>query len=417
MRYQFLFGGQGSIDYINELIEQAENDPDNKAYDKVTDKEVTLESLKETLYILKKNKNQSKGGLNMGYDLDFLNEIYNQMVSFAGYAFNRSHSDSYADLGYITAFCKYYYPAFFWAAQLTTETKPEEMDGHYAAIKKAGIPLLPPDINKSDIGYTVEALPDGTYGIRLGITAIKGLGEKVAQAVIEGRPYASVEDYFNRVNKRAVNRSAADKLILAGAFDEINPNRYAVINEYHMLLDKQKDFTPYKEEVWDTKAALQYEKLYLGIYVSENPLGNLPYTSPDEIRDGETVDIGGQIIALKKIRTRKGDLMAFVKVQTQGEVFEFTIFPKEFAEFEDRLWEGGVMIFRAKKEIRDKISYIVEKVLYPKKSQLENIDVAERPDDLPKKDKKAAKKPKVTLEDMGGPVVKEEDDPLLALFV
>lgn len=438
LRYQFIYGGQGGIDKA-----QAELDSMKEANATVQhDLNEQIKEQEEAIKVLKKNKNTAAGGLKLGYDLAFLNSMYDQMVAFAGYAFNRSHSDVYADLGYVTAWCKTYYPAQFMAALLTMEDQAKEMESHYAEVKRLGVPLLGPDINKSHSDFTVELTDDGRWALRMGLTAIKGLGNKVSDHIINQRrdiagyiqkygdidpetvgfipdqPFADFADFVSRIDRRTVNRSFLQLLVKAGCVDSVEPklNRHELLNYIsdNLITEKAAKFHLEPDDCTD-KVCLGWEKELLGVYVSSHPFESLPYQPLTTVRDGETVDIGGQITGIKKIKTKKGDTMGFVNVQTQNEKFDVTLFPKEWTEFEDRIWKDNVLIFRVKKETKDKVNWIVDKVLYAKKDQVVNLAVADRPDDVPKRDKAAkGKKAKATLEDFGGAVAK--DDPLLDLF-
>lgn len=236
--------------------------------------------------------------------------------------------------------------------------------------KRLGVMVLPPNINKSDSGFTVEAMPDGRKGIRFGIGAIKGISKidsiKEQRAI---KTFDSVADFFSRVSGREINRSKAENLILAGGFDDINPNRHEVYNEYfgtirkekalqqkeYELLKENKDKKVSKCYVWkDTTSfteenALQYEKELIGLYVSGHPLDKYPYQPWDNVWLGSSVECFAIIKNLTIRQTKQGKTYAFFKAETLGDIRDCVMWASEFGKYGDKLAEGRIVCLRGEK--------------------------------------------------------------------
>jgi len=241
-----------------------------------------------------------EGGMRNGYPREKLEKIWKDWESFASYAFNRSHAVSYAVVAYQTGYLKAHYPAEFLAASLSHHINSRDKVTRFIEdAQQHGIKVLPPDINESDINFTVNA--DGD--IRFGLAAIKGVGEGSAKAIIEERQngqFTDIYDFIRRVNPRAVNTRVLEGLALAGAFDRFGIDRDAyVCQENKFLQDLIKYGAKYREEQNSTIRSLfegmdimelpkpkpprcdfpmaqtdllEKEKELLGFYVSGHPL-------------------------------------------------------------------------------------------------------------------------------------------------
>lgn len=160
-----------------------------------------------------------EGGSARGFSRDSLERIWSVIVPFADYAFNKAHSVGYGYISYWTAFLKANYPVEYMAALLgSTADDPDRLSEYFTECYRLGIRLLPPDINESGLGFTPVGV-GGKRGIRYGLTGIRGLGEKVCNAIISKRPYSSAADFFRRVDKRALNAKVLDCLAKSGALD------------------------------------------------------------------------------------------------------------------------------------------------------------------------------------------------------
>jgi DNA polymerase-3 subunit alpha len=219
------------------------------------------------------------GGVANGYPEELMDQLFDQIEKFAQYAFNKSHSCAYAYLSYQTAYLKAHYPVEFMCALLSSETdNPEKTMQNVAECRRMGIPILPVDANESDIGFKIEALPDGRRAIRFGLTGIKSIGQAVAEEIVAKRPYTSLRDFVQRVERRRINKKVMETLILAGLFDSFEPNRYKVLREY---LYEVRKYKPEKvscpePEAWNDIARYWLDIEWYGFALSGHPAEGLP---------------------------------------------------------------------------------------------------------------------------------------------
>lgn len=242
--------------------------------------------------------------------------------------------------------------------------------------KRMGIKILPPSVNASDMIFK----PEGK-GIRFGLQSIAGIGEKVVQAIISERDkngeYKDFNDFYKRTTYKGspVNRGAYRTLIEAGCFDEFEPNRYKLLNHYNLGIRKDKVYNGraddlekettnvkgnhsvrYDETAFNEKLALEMEFKLIGIYVSGSPFEDLPFTSLQDMelsrgrRDKKEYEIGGRITNVKVIKTKKGQPMAFVTLETQLEPFEITFFPDAYEDVQQHLYKENIVVIRGYKE-------------------------------------------------------------------
>lgn len=337
---------------------------------------------------IKKNKkdmasHEIEGAVNRGYKKSFARNLFAQMAAFAGYAFNKSHSACYADETYQTAWLKKHYPVQFMTALLSVRggDKDKTLENLKEA-KKMGIKIKPPQINESVKEFTPEK-----DGVRFGLFSIAGVGEKAVDAVIRERDenghYKSFDDFHNRTVKgfkktpeqktNPINRAVIRTLIEAGCFDDFEPNRYKLLNYYNFELRGDKTWVGteeelsknsaksnhsfrYDEKLFNDKLMLEMEFKLIGIYVSGSPYEGLPFTSLADMelsrgrRDKTEYDVGGRITKSRVIKTKKGDPMAFVEIETQLEPIEFTVFPDTYEEYSHQLYKDNIIVVRGYKE-------------------------------------------------------------------
>jgi len=301
---------------------------------------------------------------------DRASKLFDLIEKFGGYGFNKSHSAAYALIAYQTAFLKAHYPLEFMASLLTSEM--HSTDGvvkFIAECRSHNIPILPPDINESDIEFTV----DGSQ-IRFGLVAVKNVGENAIEAIIAGRAEKKLEslfDFCERVDLRKVNKRVVESLIKCGAFDSTGAKRSQMMAALEGALDygqrvqrehndpqmglfdvgesKANINAPVLPEIgeWDEKQFLTFEKESLGFYLAGHPLTRFEdlldkFTNADaitikELKDGGVVRIGGLVQSSKMIKTKKGDLMAFVTIEDMHGAVEAIVFSRVFAEVRDLL--------------------------------------------------------------------------------
>ncbi len=316
------------------------------------------------------------GCLKKGISEAVAREIYDEMMDFAKYAFNKSHAACYAVVSYQTAFLKYYYPVEFMAALLTSVIDNSSKVSEYIlSCKNMGISILPPDINQGESGFSVSG-----NSIRYALTAVKGVGRPVIEKIVNERrargDYKNLEDFISRNSDGELNRRVIENLIKAGAFDSLGGTRKQFMSIYvqildHIINDKKHSMAgqislfdivseEQKEEFdirlpqvgeYSKENMLAFEKEVLGIYVSGHPLEeyeslwkkNITNTTADfmvdeetgfmRAQDGAKATIGG-LIAEKKIKyTKNEQVMAFLNVEDLVGNIEVIVFPKTYAKY------------------------------------------------------------------------------------
>jgi DNA polymerase-3 subunit alpha len=314
------------------------------------------------------------GARENGIPEDKAKRIFDLMEKFGGYGFNKSHSAAYALIAYRTAYLKAHYPVEFLAALLTSEM--HSTDGvvkFMAECRSHGIAVRPPDVNRSGATFEVH---DGH--IRYGLVAVKNVGEGAVESIVNEReaagPFASLMDFCARIDLRKVNKRVVESLIKCGAFDTLGHRRsqmMAVLEEaldYGQRIQREKADpqmglfgsegaaapainTPGLPDIteWEPRQALALEKEALGFFLSGHPLNRYEeamakFTNADalsirEIADKAAVRIGGLISGVRTLRTKKGDLMAFVQVEDLQGSIEVIVFPDIYAECQERLLE------------------------------------------------------------------------------
>ncbi len=332
----------------------------------------------------------------LGIPSDVAAKIFADMESFASYAFNKSHAAAYAVVAYRTAYLKHFYVKEFLAGVLNDRIdKIEEISKYVMYMKEKNIPILPPDINKSREIFWVEG-----DGIRIGLGALRGVGQDAIQAVIEERKKnGEFKDFADFVTRSAkyVNKRIVESLIYAGAFDCFGKNRAQVAAVYESVLarvnamDKQKagaQISLFGEileeqaievsfpdiEEMETMEKLSKEKDVLGVYVSGHPFEKfLPYFKEEsfncsklneftedeetgektytEIQDGQSVSMGGMVSTFKKLQTKSGQFMAFVTIEDLYGAIECVCFPKVYDKIKSFLKEDAVVSLSGKMNV------------------------------------------------------------------
>ncbi|MDY3119017.1 MAG: DNA polymerase III subunit alpha [Peptoniphilus sp.] len=321
------------------------------------------------------------GAIRNGVDEESANAIYDLMIDFANYAFNKSHSVAYAVVAYRTAWLKHYYPAQFMAAQITSfMSNPEHMRVYIEEVKRLGIELLPPDVNKSFLTFNVE---DGA--IRFGLKGIKNVGGNFVRAIEKARedgPFTSMAEFIRRVDKvapGAMNKRSMESLIKAGAFDVLGGNRPQYLAVYEKLMNRVQgenrrnipgqvslfqqaestmDETLPKLKDYDKKQKLEYEREVMGIYVSGHPLESYTKSLKSQT-DSDTATIkeamqstdtllnrtlGGLLRETRTLVTKKNQMMAFGVLEDLYGTIELVVFPKVYSSLPPGLFEEGKLI-------------------------------------------------------------------------
>lgn len=327
------------------------------------------------------------GCVNRGISEEIANKIYEQMMDFAKYAFNKSHAAAYAVVAYQTAYLKCHFPVEFMAALMTSVIdNPPKVADYILSCRRMGIAILPPDINKGDSTFSVDG-----GGIRYGLSAIKSIGKPVIEAIVAERnqrgDFTSLRDFIERMTGKDVNKKAIENFIKAGAFDELPGNRRQKMMVYAQILDaivQEKknmmagqmslfDFVSEEEktayeihmpdvEEYPKEAKLAFEKEVLGIYISGHPLEeyetcwrkNISAVTtdfmPDEesgqpkVRDGQQVIVGGMITEKTIKYTKTNKVMAFLTLEDLLGTVEIVVFPRDY-EKNVRLMEIDEKVF------------------------------------------------------------------------
>ncbi len=323
-------------------------------------------------------------------------QIYDDMMDFAKYAFNKSHAACYAVVAYQTAYLKYYYPVEFMAALMTSVIdNPRKVAEYIMVCRNMGITILPPDINQGERGFSVDG-----NSIRYALTAIKSIGRPVIDAVVEERRerglYTNLKDFITRMADKDVNKKAIENFIKAGAFDSLPGTRKQFMSAYVQIMDsivhdKKNNMAGQmslfdivdeeEKEAYDVKLPdvgeyskemmLSFEKEVLGIYVSGHPLEEweelwkkgITNTTADfmlddengepAVRDNAAATVGG-MIADKRIKYTKNDkVMAFLQVEDLLGSIEVVVFPRDYERYSAKLTEENKVFVRGRVSLEE----------------------------------------------------------------
>ena len=336
------------------------------------------------------------GCVSNGIDEKTANHIYDEMIDFAKYAFNKSHAAAYAVVSYQTAYLKYYYPQEYMAALLTSVmdnlTKVSE---YILTCRQMGIAILPPDINEGESGFSVSG-----QSIRYGLSAIKSVGRSVVELIVDERKknglFTSLEDFVDRMSNKEVNRRTLENFIKSGALDTLPGTRRQKIMVAPELLDNRSrdkknsmegqmtlfDFAGEEEKrdfqitfpdvgEFPKEELLAYEKEALGIYVSGHPLeayeetwrNNItavsidfmvdPDTEKAKVADGSYVTVGGMITGKTVKTTRNNKLMAFVTLEDLMGSVEVIVFPKDYEGKREMFAEESKVFIQGRASVGD----------------------------------------------------------------
>ena len=323
------------------------------------------------------------------------NKIYDKMIDFAKYAFNRSHAAAYAFITYQTAYLKYYYPKEYMAALLTSVmSNTGKVSEYILSGKEMGIAILPPDVNEGEGNFTAAS-----GGIRYGMSAIKGLGENVTDAIVRDReergPYKSLTDLIERL-AGSINKKGLEALIKSGALDGLSGSRREKMAVYEQVLDSIShekhskmagqlslfDIAP-KDELstlevkmpvlgeFDVETKLAFEKEMLGVYLSGHPLESyqdmlksvcnatsLDFAYDEEegmvnVAPGKDYILGGIASVVNIKLTRNNQRMAFITLEDLVGSVEVIVFPRDFEKYKDLIEEGRKYIIAGKASLEE----------------------------------------------------------------
>lgn len=294
-----------------------------------------------------------EGGVRNGYPAELMELLFEQIKKFSGYAFNKSHSCSYALLSYKTAYLKAHYPAEFMTELLSSEV--DDADKVLANIqecRRLGIPILPVDINASKEDFIIGRTPEGIPAIRYALTAIKGVGRSAAEEVVKHQPYTSLADFVERVDGRPVHRKVVALLIDAGCFDCFDPNRYRVYNQYMFDLRRLKETDKLRrkdEGEWTDQKRLELEKALFGFYMSSHPAADLPTSHWPTKPYDKLFPLSGLLLEVREFDDKLGRPMATAVLDTVFGQAKVYIFSTQWSRYRDLLVKDKVVSMLAKK--------------------------------------------------------------------
>jgi DNA-directed DNA polymerase len=339
------------------------------------------------------------GCLSKGISEEVANRIYDKMIDFANYAFNKSHAVSYALLSYQTAFLKCYYAPEFYAATMSSFMDNSVKTAEYIEVaREEGIPILAPDINEAEVGFSVKGKE-----IRYGLSAVKGVGRSAAEVILDERKkgqFKDFEDFVLRMSQRRLNRRAMESFIYAGALDSLEGNRREKILMLSEVLEKaqkgKQNTIPGQMSLMDlfgedavekTEFALRFpdlpefpkaellrnEKDALGVYLSGHPLDgdkNLlkalctrkmrdfseeaqEMQKEEGVKDDELCIVGGILTGINKRITKKNDMMAFLTLEDNSGAVEVVAFPKVFESAKEFLEEDRKLFVKGRIQKKD----------------------------------------------------------------
>ena len=272
-------------------------------------------------------------------DEDTANTIFDMIVDAGLYSFNMAHAVSYALITYVSAYLKVHYPLEFMKNLLTNTYQRGEKESYDAVLadcRRLGIKFLQPDINKSEWEFTLE-----DDSIRVGMCAIKGFGEKAAAQVLENRPFSSLDDMLERVEKRSFNKKVVNVAIFSGMMDEIEAIERRDIYENYMDTrgeEPEEDLTFSKGFSINTFASpSDWEEAILGGTFTTDPANELESFGWNELANKKSFQAVGFVHKVKKIKTKKGEQMAFVTLSTGDGLIECTIFPQVYQKIVKKL--------------------------------------------------------------------------------
>lgn len=322
------------------------------------------------------------GAVKRDVDEDLAGRIFDQVAKFAGYGFNKSHAAAYALVAYQTAYLKANYPVEFIAASMSEDMGNTEKLGLFRAeLDRMGISLLPPNINKSGVDFTVEVLSEDESAVRYALAALKNVGAAAMETVVterqENGPYQSVFDFSGRLDTSVLNKRQVENLTRAGAFDSLNPNRRQVYDSVEMLVrhanaaqndreskqvnlfgveDTAAIIPPLRDvEDWATQERLQQEFESIGFYLSSHPLASYRKTceklgvkewlavTSGRMSEGR-IKLAGIVSSRRFTTSSRGAKMAFVQMSDASGAFEITVFSEVLAVSRELLESGAPLI-------------------------------------------------------------------------
>ncbi|WP_042345373.1 DNA polymerase III subunit alpha [Bacillus massiliigorillae] len=331
-----------------------------------------------------------QGSLKQGYPQDIAEQIYDYIVKFANYGFNLSHAAAYSYIAYQLAYLKAHYPQFFMASLMSSAIGNDSKIAQYAReFKKMDLLLLVPSINKSEYAFISEV-----DGIRYSLAAIKGVGGTAVRDILQARrdkKFSDLFDFCMRVSSKAVNRKVLEALIHAGAFDEWGEDRATLLASLDvaldhadlvagdgagldLFLDSEFNLKPKYVEVepMPIETKLLFEKEVLGLYLSDHPVATYSYLFNyfgaqmlSQVKRGKESKyaVGVYITEEKTIRTKKGEVMAFLTITDEIDEMEAVVFPLVYKKYAQLIQKNHIVMMHGAVESRNgKQQFVVQDV-------------------------------------------------------
>ncbi|WP_031506638.1 DNA polymerase III subunit alpha [Streptomyces megasporus] len=341
------------------------------------------------------------GARKNGYSDEAIQALWDVLVPFAGYAFNKAHSAAYGLVSYWTAYLKANYPAEYMAALLTSVRDDKDKSAVYLnECRRMGIKVLPPDVNESDANFT----PRGDDTIVFGLTAVRNVGQNVVDSIVACRKakgkYTSFPDFLDKVDAVVCNKRTVESLIKAGAFDNLGHTRKGLTAHFESMIDnvvqvKRKEAegqfdlfgglgegdadsgpgfgmdVQFPTDEWDKSYLLAQEREMLGLYVSDHPLFGLEHVLADktdaaisqlnagDFTDGAIVTIGGIISGLQRKMTKQGNAWAIATVEDLAGSIDCMFFPATYQLVSTQLVEDAVVFVKGRLDKREDVPRLV----------------------------------------------------------
>ncbi len=337
-----------------------------------------------------------------GYSDEAIQSVWDVLVPFSGYAFNKAHSSAYGLVTYWTAYLKANYPAEYMAAVLTSVRDDKDKSAVYLnECRRMGIRVLPPDVNESEAHFT----PRGDDVIVFGLTAVRNVGQNVVDSVVATRKskgkYSSFPDFLDKVEAVVCNKRTVESLIKAGAFDALQHTRKGLTQHFESMIDnvvqvKRKEAegqfdlfggmgeaeeerdgpgfgmdVVFSEEEWEKTYLLAQEREMLGLYVSDHPLFGIEHVLDEkadaaisaltggDYSDGSIVTIGGIISGLQRKMTKQGNAWAIATVEDLAGSIDCMFFPASYQLVSTQLVEDAVVFVKGRLDKREDVPRLV----------------------------------------------------------
>ncbi|GLZ10626.1 DNA polymerase III subunit alpha [Actinomadura sp. NBRC 104425] len=340
----------------------------------------------------------SEGMRERGYSDDAIKTLWDILVPFSDYAFNKAHSAAYGLVSYWTAYLKANYPAEYMAALLTSVGDDKDKSALYLnECRRMGLTVLPPDVNTSDADFT----PMGDKEIRFGLSAVRNVGANVVEGIIAARrekgAFTDFNDFLNKVPPQVCNKRVVESLIKAGAFDELGHRRRALLMVHEQAIDsvvdiKRKEaigqdslFGALEEDAgggafavavpdvdeWDKTTLLSFEREMLGLYVSDHPLLGVEHIlereadctiaalSEGERPDGQVVIVAGLLSGLQRKVTKQGNSWAMFQLEDLGGSIEVMCFPSTYQLCSTLLTEDAILVVKGRVDKREDVAKLI----------------------------------------------------------